>query len=146
VALRDLLKEEIPEISDGRWDSRTYRIEHQDDLDAMVERWTRRRSAEQGAEALQESGVAASPVMDVLDLINDSNYEALRTGVRVDVPVMSPSQIYQGIPWKLSRTPGAIRLPTPRTGQHNGYVFGEILGLDDRELARLRVENVIGAL
>ena len=81
-----------------------------------------------------------------MELLNDSNQEALRTGVRVDVPGMSPSQIYQGIPWKLSRTPGAIRLPTPRNGKHNDYVFGEILGLDPKELERIRIEKVIGSL
>ena len=80
-----------------------------------------------------------------MDLLNDSNYEALRTGVRVDAPGILPSQIFQDIPWKLSRTPGAIRLPIPRAGQHNDYIFGEILGLDLQELDRPRVENVIGA-
>ena len=32
-------------------------------------------------------------------------------------------------PWRLSRTPMHVRLPAPSPGEHNRYVFGELLGL-----------------
>ena len=145
-SLRNLLQGEVPEIGEARFDSMSYRLEHQDELDTLVERWTSDRSPELATDVLQRVGVAASPVMGLIELLNDPNYKALRTNVRVDAPGLSSSQIYSGIPWKLSRTPGAIRLPIPDTGQHNDYVFGEVLGLEAKELEYLRTKNVIGAL
>jgi formyl-CoA transferase len=40
-------------------------------------------------------------------------------------------------PWKLSRTPGHIRMPSPGFGDHNGYVFRDVLKLPEDEIARL---------
>ena len=33
--------------------------------------------------------------------------------------------------------------PTPKLGEHNDYVFGELLGLDDETVARLVDEGVL---
>jgi len=43
---------------------------------------------------------------------------------------------------RLSETPGAIRRPAPRLGEHNDYVFRELLGLTKEEIERL-IENKI---
>jgi crotonobetainyl-CoA:carnitine CoA-transferase CaiB-like acyl-CoA transferase len=42
-----------------------------------------------------------------------------------------------GIPWRLSGTPGRISRPAPLLGEHNQYVFGELLGLPEAEIRRL---------
>jgi len=43
----------------------------------------------------------------------------------------------------LSETPGEIRRPAPLLGEHNNYVFGELLGLSEDEIAELVQEKVI---
>lgn len=48
-----------------------------------------------------------------------------------------------GLPVHLSETDWRIEQPAPCLGQHNGYVFGEILGLDEEEIDRLREEGAI---
>lgn len=48
-----------------------------------------------------------------------------------------------GIPWKLSRTPGAIRRPVVPAGTDNDYVFGELLCLPDSEIRRLADEHIL---
>jgi crotonobetainyl-CoA:carnitine CoA-transferase CaiB-like acyl-CoA transferase len=40
-------------------------------------------------------------------------------------------------PWKLSRTPGHIRMPAPGFGQHNSYVLRELLQLPEAEIEAL---------
>jgi len=49
-----------------------------------------------------------------------------------------------GLPWRFSETPAHVRLPAPRPGEHNRYVFGDLLGLSSQEMAELEREGVIG--
>jgi crotonobetainyl-CoA:carnitine CoA-transferase CaiB-like acyl-CoA transferase len=37
-----------------------------------------------------------------------------------------------------------IRMPAPTLGEHNGRVFGELLGMSEGELATLAEEGVAG--
>src|SRR5262245_7757458 len=46
---------------------------------------------------------------------------------------------------RLSETPGAIRRPAPRLGEHTEEVLRDRLGLADEDLARLRRSGAIGA-
>jgi crotonobetainyl-CoA:carnitine CoA-transferase CaiB-like acyl-CoA transferase len=48
-----------------------------------------------------------------------------------------------GLPVHLSRTDWAIERGAPCLGEHNDYVFGEILHLDADEIASLRDDNAI---
>jgi len=49
---------------------------------------------------------------------------------------------YPGVSWRMSRTPGRLRLPAPCFGEHNHYVFGELLGMSDEEIGQLADEGV----
>jgi len=49
-----------------------------------------------------------------------------------------------GLPWRFSETPAHVRLPAPRPGEHDSYVFGDLLGLSSQEMAELEREGVIG--
>jgi len=49
-----------------------------------------------------------------------------------------------GPPVRLSETPGAVRTPAPRLGEHTDEVLHDRLGLSDEEIERLRREGVIG--
>jgi len=47
-------------------------------------------------------------------------------------------------PWaKLSKTPIAIRHRAPHIGEHNAYVYGNLLGLSDEEIALLSTDGII---
>ena len=51
---------------------------------------------------------------------------------------------YAGIPWKLSRTPGRVRMPAPCLGQHNEEVLQGRLGLSPEAFAALEARGVTG--
>jgi crotonobetainyl-CoA:carnitine CoA-transferase CaiB-like acyl-CoA transferase len=44
---------------------------------------------------------------------------------------------------QLSDTPGETRWPGPAVGAHNREVYGELLGIDETELARLQAAGII---
>jgi crotonobetainyl-CoA:carnitine CoA-transferase CaiB-like acyl-CoA transferase len=57
--------------------------------------------------------------------------EARAQGNAILEPVATPDggeQMMSGVPFKLSRTPGHVRLPPPRPGEHNDYVLRDLLG------------------
>jgi len=47
-----------------------------------------------------------------------------------------------GMPYRLSLTPGTVRLPPPTLGQHNAEVLGE-LGYSAQEVEHFRETQVI---
>jgi crotonobetainyl-CoA:carnitine CoA-transferase CaiB-like acyl-CoA transferase len=49
-----------------------------------------------------------------------------------------------GPPIRLSATPGAIRSPAPRLGEHTALALREVLGLDDAGIADLRATGALG--
>ena len=78
-----------------------------------------------------------APVYDIVDALADEHYRARATIVELDDGVV----MHNVVP-RLSTTPGSIRLPAPRLGEHNAQVFGE-LGLGADELATLAAQGVV---
>ena len=54
------------------------------------------------------------------------------------------SHLMAGMPWKLSRTPGRIRMAAPCVGEHSQPVLERLLGLETDELADLEEQGVTG--
>ncbi len=53
--------------------------------------------------------------------------------------------MYPGIVPKFSRTPGKIERPAPLLGEHNQYVYAEMLGYSGRRMKELEEDEVIWA-
>jgi crotonobetainyl-CoA:carnitine CoA-transferase CaiB-like acyl-CoA transferase len=49
----------------------------------------------------------------------------------------------EGVTWRMSRTPGHIRVAPPMYGEHNDWVLRDLLGLDDEAIAALEAEGVV---
>lgn len=92
---------------------------------------------------LQGAGVRAAPVLTAPELLSDPHLEARGFFETSNHPEMGVLP-YPGMSYKLSETPGSIRMPAPLLGQHNEYILGELLGLSKGDIARLAAEQVIG--
>jgi crotonobetainyl-CoA:carnitine CoA-transferase CaiB-like acyl-CoA transferase len=75
-------------------------------------------------------------------LCNDAHLKAREDIVSVDDPDLGPVRM-QGIIPKFSKTPGAVRCTGERPGTRNAEVYGELLGLGERDLAELQAEGII---
>ena len=128
--------------SDPRFTNKRSRLFNSRELDRLVGNWTRRHSREEITRLLQQHGVAAMPVMNIEDQFTDSHWQAREAYVDIEHPHAGTEWLY-GMPWLLSDTPGSVRTPAPLLGQHNEYVFCQLLGMSVKELERLQAAQVV---
>ncbi len=113
-------------------------------IDAIHERlaaWAADGEDYQLARLLQQHGVAATPVLDVADLLRDPHYRARGTFLEVTHPLGFAETIY-GAYVKCSRSEPRIR-PGPARGCDNERVFRELLGLPEARYRELIERQVI---
>jgi formyl-CoA transferase len=129
-------------IGDPRFATNEARVANVEELDEIIGAWTRERTREQALAILLQHDVAAAPVMDIEDILNDPHLAARNAIPTVEDPELGPIRM-QGVVPVLSRTPGRIDHAGPRLGEHNVDVYGGLLGLSDDELAELEAARVI---
>jgi benzylsuccinate CoA-transferase BbsF subunit len=110
-------------------------------LHEQLAKWTRTFDDRALAERLQSHGVAAAPVLNVADLLNDPHYRVRGTFIEVQHPLGFPETIY-GAYVKTSRTEADVRTG-PTMGQDNDYVFKQLLGLAEEKYDQLVEDQVI---
>jgi len=130
-------------VGDPRFKDMASRKLHEDELDLLIERWTQQHDSYEAMRLLQEAGVPAGAVLTNQQLLEDPHFQAREFFEDVTHPDVG-THPHIGMPWKLSDTPVQIRLPAPGLGQHNDFILGDILGLDQAELERLAEKDVIG--
>ena len=54
------------------------------------------------------------------------------------------THLYPGIAWRMNKTPNKIRKPPCLFGEHNEYVYKQVIGVSDEEYARLEKAGHIG--
>ena len=121
--------------------TREQRLAHIDTLHALLGEWTVQFDDRELAALLQSHGVAATPVLNVGDLLGDPHYVARRTFIEVEHPLGFKETIY-GSYVKLGRGEVEVR-PGPMIGQDNDYVFRELLGLSEERYRQLIERQVI---
>ncbi len=129
---------------DSRFLTNEGRLQRQDELDGIIGGWTAGQDAFDLSRQLQGLGLAAFPVLHGPDLLEDPHYADRGTFEEVDHPQVGPKW-YPGIAWKMSKTPGQVRWPTPTLGQHNYQLYSELLGMAQGEIGTLEQQGVIGA-
>jgi benzylsuccinate CoA-transferase BbsF subunit len=114
------------------------------ELDTLLATETVAWNADTLAAALADRGVPAAPVRDAEGVLHhDPQLRARDHWVRLDHPVMGPS-VYDGIPYRLSETPGRLRSPAPLLGADSRAVCVDLLGMSDAAYEDLAHEGVGG--
>jgi len=133
-----------PELAtDPRYVDHVSRGKHQEELDNLVEDWTRTRTVAEVATLMIEHKVPAGTIYCASDMLADPHFAAREALVEVDTPRWGKVMMQNSFP-KLSDTPGSIRSPAPTSiGQHNDEILGELLGLTAQERARLAADGAI---
>jgi crotonobetainyl-CoA:carnitine CoA-transferase CaiB-like acyl-CoA transferase len=131
-----------PWADDKRFATLSGRLKNDDELDKLVEGWTREHTAEEVTALLQREGVAAGVVQDTSDLTNDPQLRARGFFIKLNHPELGRTTS-DATPIKLSDTPARYSRAAPVIGQDNDYVYGKLLGMSEGELAELRQQGII---
>ena len=118
------------------------RWKNQEEMDRHIEAWTANYTDYEITQMLQQAGVAAFPCLSNRGLVEDPHLNARDFYLEWDHPAVG-RQKYENMLWKMSKTPGGVQSRAPLLGEHNSYVFGELLGLPQEEIDRLVAEKVL---
>lgn len=131
-----------PELIDQPWfSSGPGRAKHADELDALVSAWIGDRDAVEVIAAFEAVGAAVAPIYDIVQLIDDPQYQALNSVVTLPDDDLGKVRM-QNVLFRMSDTPGRVRHGGRRLGQDTNEVLGEVLGLSQTELDSLYAQGV----
>jgi len=139
--LRNALSD--PEWSqDVRFVTHAARKQHEDDLEANLNEWTKPQLAEDVMAQLQAAGVPAGVVQNARDCVNDQHLRARGYYQYLEHPEAGHTA-YDGSGFRLSKTPARFTSAANCIGEHNFQVATEILGVTPEEFAELVAEQVL---
>jgi benzylsuccinate CoA-transferase BbsF subunit len=119
------------------------RVRNKEALDRWVTTWTRQHDPYEVMETLQGIGICAAVVQDVEDQFkNDRQYAATGFLVKMNEPEAG-EVVTEGVPIRLSDTPGRVRGLAPLMGEHTHEIARELLGLSEDEIKKLDEEKVL---
>jgi crotonobetainyl-CoA:carnitine CoA-transferase CaiB-like acyl-CoA transferase len=129
--------------SDERFTTNAARVLHEPQLRAVLARLMVTRARHEWIELLVPAGVPCASVRTLDEVLRDPQVAAREMIQVIDHPAAGALTLL-GIPIKLSDTPGAIRRPPPRLGEHTAAVLVELAGLTETEVGTLAGAGVVG--
>jgi benzylsuccinate CoA-transferase BbsF subunit len=111
------------------------RKKNEDALDKLVTAWTMTHAPEEVEAIMQKGGVPSNMVERASDIYLDSQLESRKYFTPLEHSAMGKQKYEAQACFILSKTPREIIDPSPCVGEHNEYVFKDLIGMSDDELA-----------
>ena len=133
-----------PELGhDPRFATHLARGANQDELDRLIDAWTRTLRVDQVDALMTQYSIPAGRVYRAPDMLADPHFQAREAIIEVDTERFGPLKMQSVFP-RLSATPGSVRRAAPSiVGQHNAEIYGDLLGLTGEDLAAFAAQGVI---
>lgn len=128
-------------IENPNFCSNDKRVINRAQLNVIIEGWTKSRSKDEIEPLLIEEGVPVASIFTIDQAAEHPQIEAREMLVEVEHPVIGTTK-YQGVPIKLSDTPGSISSPAPLLGQHTGEILST-LGIKPKKIKELESSGII---
>ena len=133
-----------PEMADDpRYRSNGARDANRASLVAKLQEVFLTRSYEEWETLLVGKGIPVGKVNTLAEAVAHPQVAARGSLVEMDHPSVGRTKVV-GVPARLSATPGAVRMPSPRLGEHTEEVMKSLLGLGASEIAALRSAKAFG--
>lgn len=129
-------------LSDPRFASNAGRMANRSALEQTLSETLSTRTTAHWIQVLDSAGVPCGPINDMAQVYADPQVIARDMVVEIDHPAAGPIRNI-GIPIKFSETPGTVRRPPPRLGEHTQdvllefeYTVDEIETLEHRGIVK----------
>jgi len=134
---------EMPELVENeRYSTHIARGQNQDELDEIVNAWTKTKTMDEIDDLMIENGVPAGRVYRAPEMLKDPHFAAREAIVDIEHPEIDNLKMQNVFP-KFSETPTEIRWPGPKLGEHTLEVYKDVIGLSDDELDTLKEKEII---
>lgn len=120
-------------------EGRRTRIE---EVDAAISSWVSGKDRDAASDELAASGVPSAPLLELTERNEHPHWTSRGFTLRHEYEGWDPCTIY-ATPWRLTVTPPEMTRRTPLLGEHNDYVFRDLLDMDEATIARLTEEGVL---
>ena len=115
---------------------------YHEELDALIQPWLSAHTKNELWDIFYKGGLPFTPVKDYADVFNDPHLRAREFFVRAEQPGMEPFDL-PGPPYHLRNEPLGAWRPAPTLGEHNDDIFGDHLGIRERDRVALQQAGVI---
>lgn len=129
-------------LNDPRFDRMYKRVENREALNEIVAAWIGSFPRAGFIELCLSNDIPCGPINSIADIFEDPQFKARGNLLAMSDPDAGEVVVPNVVP-RLSRTPGSVRHLGRHRGADNDAVFGELLGLSDGELQRLKSSGVI---
>ena len=119
-------------VEDPRYRTNAARVQHAEELDALIGGFIAGRTQAEVVAFFEQAEVTIGPIYDISQIVEDPHVIERELLADYPDPDMGAFPMHHVVP-RLSGTPGSIRTPAPRLGQHNRELV-EALGLNYEEL------------
>ncbi|KAK9831410.1 hypothetical protein WJX81_002598 [Elliptochloris bilobata] len=119
------------------------RCEREAEIYQVLGDWVATRTLEEVLDAMVAARVPSGPILSTGDIMREEQYHARGMFHEVRPPSGGPAVTVPALVPKLSSTPGGTQWAGPELGEHTADVLREELGVDEKELARLRETGVV---
>jgi benzylsuccinate CoA-transferase BbsF subunit len=119
------------------------RKEHEDELDKLVTDWTVNYTPAEAETILQKADIPSNIVARPSDVYKDPQLADRHYFTSLEHAAMGKQKFEPQASFILSKTPRELVRPSPCLGEHNEYVFKELLGMSDDDIAEHIVDGSI---
>ena len=127
-------------IADPRYSTNAERVKHAEELDAVIGAFVAQRTQAENVAFFEHAEVTIGPIYDIAQIMEDPHVIARELIADYPDADMGEFPMHHVVP-RMAGTPGSIRTPAPRLGEHNRALLAE-LGVDDAAYARLRAAGI----
>jgi len=128
-------------VDDPRYRTNADRVRHADELDAIVGTFVSQRTQAENVAFFERAEVTIGPIYDISQIITDPHVLERELIADYPDPDMGVFPMHHVVP-RLSRTPGSIRTPAPRLGEHNRALLNEV-GVDGATYTELLAAGIV---
>jgi crotonobetainyl-CoA:carnitine CoA-transferase CaiB-like acyl-CoA transferase len=132
----------VPDMTkDPRFATNSARLANNEEAERPIREFIARHDCAECLAIFEAAEVTAAPIYDIDQFVADPHVQERQIVVDVPDDEIGSVTVHNVIP-RLSATPGALRRPAPKLGQHTAEILARI-GIGGADLAQLESERIV---